>query len=47
MRLWVLRSIVERERAQIAGQGPEIESKCERLWDYFDIQEVGLEAAIL
>ena len=43
----MIRSVVERERAQTASQGPPIDAQWERKWERFDNQEVGLEAAIL
>eukprot|EP01023_Acetabularia_acetabulum_P029114 TRINITY_DN2746_c0_g1_i4.p5 TRINITY_DN2746_c0_g1~~TRINITY_DN2746_c0_g1_i4.p5 ORF type:complete len:113 (+),score=12.11 TRINITY_DN2746_c0_g1_i4:222-560(+) len=46
-RPWVLRSVVERETAQTASQGPQIVAKWERMWDGQDNQDVGLEAAII
>ena len=42
----VLRSVVERETALTASQGPQIMSKWERMWESQNNQEVGLEAAI-
>eukprot|EP01023_Acetabularia_acetabulum_P047585 TRINITY_DN5017_c0_g1_i1.p3 TRINITY_DN5017_c0_g1~~TRINITY_DN5017_c0_g1_i1.p3 ORF type:complete len:105 (-),score=11.76 TRINITY_DN5017_c0_g1_i1:56-370(-) len=46
-RPWVLRSMVERETALTASQGPQVTTKWERMWEGQDNQEVGLEAAIL
>ena len=43
----MIRSVVERETAQIASYGPQIRAKWRRKWKRSDNQEVGLEAAIL
>ncbi|TNV71298.1 hypothetical protein FGO68_gene13477 [Halteria grandinella] len=45
--LRVIRFVDERERAQIASQGPQIYAKWRTMWERLDNQEVGLEAAIL
>src|SRR3954468_2008509 len=47
VRLRAIRFVVERETAQIIGQGPQACAKWKRMWDRRDNQEVGLEAAIL
>eukprot|EP01026_Neomeris_dumetosa_P045691 TRINITY_DN3870_c0_g2_i2.p1 TRINITY_DN3870_c0_g2~~TRINITY_DN3870_c0_g2_i2.p1 ORF type:complete len:122 (+),score=2.93 TRINITY_DN3870_c0_g2_i2:105-470(+) len=47
VRLRVIRSVAKRERAQIDSQGPQIRTKCQRMWERPDSQEVGLEAATL
>ena len=47
VRQWGISSIVERETAQTAGQGPQISAQWERKFGRRDNQEVGLEAAIL
>ena len=47
VRLRAIRFVVERETAQTAGQGPQIQAKWERMWERSDSQEVGLEAATL
>ena len=38
--------MVERERAQTAGQGPKVRVKWERMWGLEDSQDVGSEAAM-
>ena len=47
VRLRGISFVVERETAQITGQGPEACAKWERMWGRPDNHEVGLEAAIL
>lgn len=36
VRLWVIRSMVERERAQTASKGPKILAKWKRMWGRTD-----------
>ena len=43
----VLTSVVKRETTLTIIYGPQVMAKWETMWDCFDNQEVGLEAAIL
>ena len=43
----VLTSVVKRETTLTIIEGPQVTAKWETMWDCFDNQEVGLEAAIL